>query len=152
MALSARFHQLDIELDAFLAAEIGEEESGVPLSVLSGLTRLGIDPWVEGGRLSDLPRENAARELMPMIAMFPKPPRSDSDIKALAQRLASLLPERRVGLVPTRKMSTAIGDRLLIAVAGRQRIRARLPNLSFFCIGVLVVLCAMAALGVLPGQ
>jgi hypothetical protein len=33
---------------------MGEEASGVPITIFSALTRLGIYPWAEGARLSDL--------------------------------------------------------------------------------------------------
>ena len=65
MALPSQFSLLHSELNDFLFAQIGEEASGAPLSVLSALTRLGTDPWAEGARLSDLPRDAAARSLVP---------------------------------------------------------------------------------------
>jgi hypothetical protein len=40
------------EMDAFLFASVGEEEKGIPLSVLSALARLGLDPRNEAARLS----------------------------------------------------------------------------------------------------
>lgn len=94
MALPAKFSLLHSELNDFLFAQLGEEENGSPLSVLSALTRLGTDPWTEGARLSALPRDAAAQALVPMIAMFPKGKRGSSDVLALAERLARLLPQR----------------------------------------------------------
>ena len=94
MALPAEFSLLHSELNDFLYAQMGEEESGAQLSVLSALTRLGADPWAEGARLSGLPRDVAARALVPMIAMFPKEKRGSSEVLALAERLAALLPQR----------------------------------------------------------
>jgi len=47
MALPANFSLLHSELNAFLFAHLGEEENGLPLTVLSALTRLGADPWAE---------------------------------------------------------------------------------------------------------
>src|ERR1700739_3031069 len=96
MALSSQFSLLHSELNDFLFAQIGEEESGAPLSVLSALTRLGADPLAEGARLSDLPRDVAARSLVPTITMFPAATRSGSDVMKLAERLAALLPQRAV--------------------------------------------------------
>jgi hypothetical protein len=43
------------EYNAFLFAAVGEEKVGLPLTVLTALTRLGFDPWREAARLSDLP-------------------------------------------------------------------------------------------------
>jgi hypothetical protein len=36
------------ELDPFLFAAVGEEVNGIPLSVVSALARLGLDPREEG--------------------------------------------------------------------------------------------------------
>jgi hypothetical protein len=92
MGLPSEFSLLHSELNGFLFATLGKEESGAPLSVLSALTRLDIDPWEEGVRLSRLSKEDAARELAPLIAAFPEEERTVSDVEALAARLAELLP------------------------------------------------------------
>ena len=139
MALSAKFSLLHSELNDFLFAQMGEEESGAPLSVLSALTRMGVDPWEEGARLSDMPKEVAARGLVSMIEMFPREKRGSSDVLALAERLAALLPQRNPG-------------RATAAVASEAGRRVASPALWLFCMGSLLVLCAMAALGLLPGQ
>jgi hypothetical protein len=52
MALPARFSLLHSDLNDFLFAPVGEEQNGVTLSVVSALTRLGVDPWEEAARLS----------------------------------------------------------------------------------------------------
>src|SRR5213080_1356521 len=57
------------EFNAFLFASVGEDKSGVELTVLSVLTRLGFDPWQEAARLSELPRETAAR----LVDFLPRP-------------------------------------------------------------------------------
>jgi hypothetical protein len=48
------------ELEDFLHAPIGMEKDEMPLSVLSALARLGLDPWKEAAELSELPRDHAA--------------------------------------------------------------------------------------------
>ena len=101
MALSARFTQLNSDLDGFLTVQCGHEKSGAPLSVLSALTRIGVDPWREGSRLSKLPRDVAARELAPLIARFSDEGRVSSEVMTLAERIAALLPE--AGSVPDAK-------------------------------------------------
>src|SRR5690348_9188565 len=111
MALPAKFSLLHSELNDFLFAQIGEEESGAPLSVLSALTRLGIDPWMEGARLSDLPRDVAVRRLVPLIAMLPKTKRGSRQVVALAEWLVALLPRPSAAALAT---SVAVG-------ASRQR-------------------------------
>ena len=51
MTLSARFSLLHSDLNDFLFAAVGDEPNGMPLSVISALTRLGVDPWDEAARL-----------------------------------------------------------------------------------------------------
>ena len=62
------------EFDSFLFATVGEEVDGVPLSVLSALSRLDLDPRDEAARLSHLTKEAAADQLASMIARL-----SDTD-------------------------------------------------------------------------
>jgi hypothetical protein len=78
--------------NAFLFAAIGEEQVGVPLTVLTALTRLGYDPWQEAARLSGLPRETAARVFAVTIAMLPEGDWKASESEAIAARLVSCLP------------------------------------------------------------
>jgi hypothetical protein len=93
MALPERFSLLHSDLNGFLFAPIGNEESGVPLSVLSALTRLDLDPWAEGARLTNLPKEAAARALTALIARLPADRRSPSAVHEVAARLVELLPQ-----------------------------------------------------------
>jgi len=51
------------EYNEFLFATIGEEKNETPLSVLSALTRLDVDPWREAARLSQLPKEEAIKDM-----------------------------------------------------------------------------------------
>lgn len=68
MTLSARFSLLHSDLNDFLYASVGDEQNGMPLSVISALTRLGVDPWDEAARLAAVPKALAAGALAPMIA------------------------------------------------------------------------------------
>jgi hypothetical protein len=75
MGVAARYYiatKINLSARERIFATMGTEENGAPLSVLSGLTRLGIDPWIEGARLAKLPEQAAARALTPLIALFPK--------------------------------------------------------------------------------
>jgi hypothetical protein len=153
MGLSSEFSLLHSKLNDFLFAQMGEEEGGAPLSVLSALTRLGVDPWVEGARLSDLPRDAAARALMPMIAMFPRQTHGASQA-VLAERLAGLLPERveratvistgnRKGVAWGEARRRQAGWRISLArIAGEQQWRTRLstPGALAAGAGILVLL------------
>jgi hypothetical protein len=58
--LRVAYAPLRPEFDHFLFAPVGEEVDGVPLSVLSALSRLGLDPREEAARLSHLTEEAAA--------------------------------------------------------------------------------------------
>jgi hypothetical protein len=72
MALRPEYSLGHSKYTAFLFAAIGEEKVGLPLTVLTALTRLGFDPWREAARLSDLPKETAARVFAVTIAMLPE--------------------------------------------------------------------------------
>src|SRR5689334_25203804 len=63
----------DRDLGRFLYAEIGQQENGTPLTVLSAFARLGLDPWREAARLARLSKDDAARELARMMARLPQP-------------------------------------------------------------------------------
>ncbi len=85
---------LNSEFNDFLFAPIGEERNEMPLSVLSALTRLGIDPWQEAARLTRLPKEPATQSLASMIEALPGGRWAISDSGAIAARLVQLLPSR----------------------------------------------------------
>jgi len=93
MTLSARFSLLHSDLNEFLFAPVGDEQTGMPLSVVSALTRLGVDPWEEAGRLAALPRALAAEALALMIARLPIGRPQLSDHLAISRRLVALLPQ-----------------------------------------------------------
>lgn len=94
--------------NAFLFAEVGEEHAGVSLTVLSALTRLGFDPWQEAARLSDLPRDTAARAFAVTIAMLPEGDWKAEDSEAIATRLVGWLPEHSAKAVPPVKAAAAV--------------------------------------------
>jgi hypothetical protein len=92
MALPARFSLLHSDLNDFLFASVGEEQNGVTLSVVSALTRLGVDPWEEAARLTPLPKASAAVALATLIARLPIHRTQSSDDLAISRRLVELLP------------------------------------------------------------
>lgn len=81
------------EFEAFLFAPIGEERNGMTLSVLSGLSRLEVNPWDEAAQLSQLPKERAIAALDRRIAQLPLGVWLLSDTAAIATRLVDLLPK-----------------------------------------------------------
>jgi hypothetical protein len=76
----------------FLYAPVGEENNGMVLTMLSTLARCGVDPWGEAARLSELPRQAAAKRLVSIISGLPRGQWAQSDVRDIATRLADLLP------------------------------------------------------------
>jgi hypothetical protein len=107
MALSARFSLLHSDLNDFLFASVGEEQNGVTLSVVSGLTRLGLDPWEEAARLTPLPKARAAEALAKLIARLPIRRTLSSDDLAISQRLVALLPPQKPAPLQRRERAGA---------------------------------------------
>lgn len=89
------------EYNAFLFAAVGEEKIGLPLTVLTALARLGVDPWQEAARLSDLPRDAAVRAFAVTIAKLPEGDWKASDAEAIAARLVNWLPGRSAPPIPS---------------------------------------------------
>src|SRR5690348_1769688 len=92
MSLRHAYAPMVPEFDPFLFASVGEEVDGVPLSVLSALTRLGLDPREEAARLSHLTKEVAANQLAGMIARLSGQRWTLSDARRIAVRLIERLP------------------------------------------------------------
>ena len=101
MTLRPEFTLGHSQYNDFLFASVGEEAAGVQLTVLTALTRLGLDPWQEAARLSDLPREAAARALAATIATLPQGGWKASESGAIAARLVDCLPGRSAPAVPS---------------------------------------------------
>lgn len=137
MGLPSQFSLLHSELNNFLFATLGKEESGAPLSVLSALTRLNIDPWAAGARLSRLSKEDAARELAPLIAAFPEEERTFSDVNALAAGLVELLP-----------LPVYVASPVPVASGGAWQTRR--PALWLLWLGLGLLLAVAAVHGLLP--
>jgi hypothetical protein len=84
------------EFDDFLYAPIGADGNEMPLTVLSALSRLDVDPWEEAAELSELPKDTATQRLASLIARLPDGPWAQADLKGIADRLIELLPRRIV--------------------------------------------------------
>ena len=80
------------EFNDFLYAAVGAD-SEMPLSVLSALSRLNVDPWQEAAELSKLPPDTAARRLASLLARLPGGLWPQADLWAMADRLIELLPK-----------------------------------------------------------
>ncbi len=103
MTRSASLSQLPSEFDDFLYAPIGEDGSGMLLSVLSALARLNLDPWQEASRLARLPGKAATQSLASQIAELPDGA-SVPNPETIAARLIALLPRQATSHTPAREM------------------------------------------------
>ncbi|MFY9838875.1 MAG: hypothetical protein WAK55_20845 [Xanthobacteraceae bacterium] len=118
MTRSASVSALGSEFDDFLFAPIGEERNDMPLSMLSALARLDIDPWQEAAEFARLPGETATQRLASLIAAQPDGPSAHLDPGAIAARLIGLLPRRARSNIPSREtfVSAATNSRAVIYV------------------------------------
>ncbi len=111
------------EFDDFLYAAIGSDKDEMPLSVLSALARLNIDPWEEAAELSELPKSPAIQRLASLIMQLQGGRWTQADSRTIAVRLIELLPHRgssKVVLtkVPSfREMGSSTGAKLLLCAA-----------------------------------
>lgn len=60
----------DPQYDRFLSTPVGEDRHGINVTVLSMLSRLGVDPWGEASSLAKLPDSAARKRLESLIARF----------------------------------------------------------------------------------
>ena|SRR5271166_97033 len=105
MTLAARFSLLHSDLNDFLFASVGNEQNGMPLSVLSALTRLGVDPWEEAARLAALPKALAVEAMASIVARLPMARPQPSGNLAISRRLVELLPKHPQAEPPTREQT-----------------------------------------------
>lgn len=112
------------EFNDFLYAPIGADGNEMPLSVLSALTRLNVDPWEEAAELSELPKDTATHRLASLIERLPGGRWALADSRAIAGSLIELLPCRGSSKEPLaetshvlREMTGSIAAKLLICAA-----------------------------------
>jgi hypothetical protein len=109
MTRSASVSHLGPEFNNFLFAPIGEAKNGIPLSVLSALARLDVDPWQEAAELTRLPQETAIQRLASLIRALPDGTSTHQDPKTIAARLIAFLPHEPRSAVPTHEALLAVG-------------------------------------------
>jgi hypothetical protein len=83
---------LGSEFDAFLFAPLGEDRNGLPLSVISLLARMNLDPWQEAGSLAALPAHAAATRLACSLDTLTDPELRQASSEVMVLRLLALLP------------------------------------------------------------
>jgi len=113
LALRAPRYLEQPQFDDFLYAAVGEQANGMPMSVISALAWLGIDPWVEAARLAGMPRSSAAAALAPMIGRLPGRQRSRADAQTIADRLVKLLPGPEAATVAVAAPAASARGRIL---------------------------------------
>jgi len=84
-------HHFEPRLRPFLQTSLWEERGDAPVSLLSALARLDLDPWQEAAALSRLPRELAARQLGDLLKRMANRPLA-AEFDADCQRAVELLP------------------------------------------------------------
>ena len=107
MPLRGGYATMRPELDPFLFAPVGEEVDGIPLSVLSVLSRLNLDPRDEAARLAQLTEETAADQLASMIGRLSDRRWSLSEARRIAGRLVERLPTATAASKPERFETSA---------------------------------------------
>jgi hypothetical protein len=105
------------EYNDFLFATVGEDKIGMPLTVLTALARLGVDPWLEAARLADLSKDAALLAFTATIAGLPEGDWKAADAGAIAQRLLKWLPGKSVKAVPAVAVRRGVGDWLKLGAA-----------------------------------
>ena len=120
-AVSVTFYRP--EFDDFLYALIGADKNKMPVSVLSALARLDVDPWEVAAELTELSKDAAAHKLAALFARLPGGRLAQADPRASAERLVELLPRRGGSKAPapakTRQyqMSGSTAAKMLICAA-----------------------------------
>jgi hypothetical protein len=132
MTLRRSFRPFRPDLDRFLFAAVGDEINGMPLSVVSALTRLGLDPWEEASRLSSLSRREAAEQLARLIVELPGSSRTLAEAREIAGGLVNLLPKHDASLISAPQIQN-----------GPWFCRAALPKPSTFLV-ICFILAAVA--------
>jgi len=103
MALRPEYSLGHSAYNDFLFGSLGQDAVGMEVTVLSALSRLGIDPWQEAARLAALPRDAAAEALAATILQLPDRTGASVEVPKIAARLVALLPEGAVADIPQTK-------------------------------------------------
>ncbi len=77
----------------FLYATICEQPNDMPLSVISAMARLDLDPWTEAAALAGMSADGAALRLSGLLARVVDDRPTQPDRATIAARLVALLPK-----------------------------------------------------------
>ena len=79
------------DFDEFLFSPVGHESDGTPVTLLTVLARLGVDPWQEAADLALLSREPAMQRLASRLEAMPNGPPTAAETVSIVTRLITLL-------------------------------------------------------------
>ena len=126
------------DFDEFLFAPVGKDSDGSPVTLLTVLARLGVDPWQEASDLAHLSREPAMQRLASRLEAMPNGPATAADTVTIATRLIALLHR-----VPTRAAPSSpeapLQAKVLMPVKG-------ISPAFFVLVGLIFMLVAQCAL------
>ena len=143
MAHAALAPLIGPQFEKFLYAPIREDRNGTPLTVLSALARLDVDPWQEAVSLARMPSDAAAARLTALIAALPGDSIRDILASSIAADLVTLLPK-----TPSFTVGSSDG---VFAAVGPQRAQIRFA-LGALAILVMIALALSASLSSAPGN
>jgi len=95
MALTMDQMGQDPAYESFLYATLGEDMSGINVSVISMLARLEIDPWIEASSLAAMEDGEARKMLNTLIVRFKDVPILGPDQGRIISALLDLLPRKK---------------------------------------------------------
>jgi hypothetical protein len=124
MTPSASVSFFKSEFQDFLYAPLDANRDEMPLSVLSALARLGIDPWTEAAELTELPLDAAKERLASLLAPLPGGCWAQAESRIIVSRLVQLLPRHGASNVRSpvqsqarTKLASPVVAKLLIIAA-----------------------------------
>jgi hypothetical protein len=94
------------DFSRFLYAEVGDDQQGGLLSVISALARVGVDPWDEAASLTRLPLNASVQALSALLARLPAGSGKPPDPVTVAARLVTLLPREEERPTPVPRAAT----------------------------------------------
>ncbi|HEU5133644.1 MAG TPA: hypothetical protein VFU13_00745 [Steroidobacteraceae bacterium] len=121
------------DFDEFLFTPVGKDASGMPVTLLTVLARLGVDPWEEAADLAHLALEPAMQRLTSRLEAMPNAPATPADTVTLATRLIALLHRR-----PVPKVALPEAPLLRQAVSQAKGMRPAV----YFLVGLIFVMIA----------
>lgn len=125
-------------LNAFLYADVGVEDNGCGLTILSVLARLGKDPWAEAALWSQKSKDAAVDALTQNINLMQLRQPPDEPARSTALRLVDLLP--RPAISPDARARTDLKAAALV-----------MPNGMWMIIGYASIYFALAvSMGLAP--